>query len=130
MNGQNPQQRCQMKFLCLAYGDEAGWNSLSDAEKKEALAQDAVIRERGNLMSAVRPTATSVTNWDRQLDVKHAPSVETKLPLAGFSVIEAENVEEVIRLVSGTPCARAKGVIEIRPFWNPADDDSVEIKHS
>ena len=41
-----------MKFLCLAYGDEDGWNTLSDEEKREALAQDALIRERGNPMSA------------------------------------------------------------------------------
>lgn len=36
-----------MKFLCLAYGDEDGWNSLSDDEKQKVLAQDAVIRDRG-----------------------------------------------------------------------------------
>lgn len=49
-----------MKFLCLAYGDEAGWNSLNEEEKREVLAQDAVIRGRGNLMSAVQRTVTSV----------------------------------------------------------------------
>ena len=31
-----------MKFLCLAYGDEDGWNSLSKDEQREVLAQDAV----------------------------------------------------------------------------------------
>jgi hypothetical protein len=36
-----------MKFLCLAFGDEAGWNSLGDEEKTEVLAQDEVIRSRG-----------------------------------------------------------------------------------
>jgi hypothetical protein len=38
-----------MKFLCLAYGSEDGWNSLTEDEKREVLAQDAVIRDRGNL---------------------------------------------------------------------------------
>lgn len=37
-------------------------------------------------------------------------------PVAGFSVIEAADVKEVIDRVSGTPCARAKGAIEIRPI--------------
>lgn len=72
-------------------------------------------------MSAVKNTVTSVRNWDGLLDVGNAPLAGTGLPLAGFSVIEAENVEEVIRLVSNTPCARANGVIEIRPFRNPDD---------
>jgi len=111
-----------VKFLCLAYGDEAGWNSLSEKEKQEALAQDAKIRDRGNLMSAVKTTVTSVKNWDGHLEVSNESLAGAKLLLAGFSVIEAENVDAVVKLVSNTPCARAKGFIEIRPFWNPGDD--------
>lgn len=111
-----------MKFLCLAYGDEAGWNTLSEEEKGEVLAQDAVIRDQGNLMSAVQGTVTSVRNWGSNLEVNHEPFARNELPLAGFSVIEADNVEEVIDLVSNTPCARARGVIEIRAFWNLGDE--------
>ena len=107
-----------MKFLCLAYGDEAGWNGLNDSEKKEVLAQDKVIQERGNLMSAVQPKVTAVRNWNKNLKVTEGTDEHHGLPLAGFSVIEAENVEEVVDLVANTPCARANGVIEIRPFWN------------
>jgi hypothetical protein len=108
-----------MKFLCLAYGDEAGWHSLSEGEKAEVLGHDAVIRDRGNLMSAVQPTVTSVRNWDRHLEVSSDSFARRDLPLAGFSVIEAENMEEAVKLVSNTPCARARGIIEIRPLWNP-----------
>ncbi len=111
-----------MKFLCLAYGDEEGWNSLSEIEKQEVLDQDAVIRERGNLMSAVQTKVTSVRNHNRTLEVTDRPYTHHQLPLAGFSVIEAGNLDEVIELVSNTPCARAKGVIEIRPFWDHPSD--------
>jgi hypothetical protein len=107
-----------MKFLCLAYGDEEGWNSLSDSEQQAALAHDAVIRNRGNLMSAVQPTVTSVRNWDGKPDVTDGAFFQHVLPLAGFSVIEAESLHEVTELVSNTPCARARGVIEIRPLWD------------
>ena len=111
-----------MKFLCLAYGDEAGWNSLSEEEKREVLAQDTVIRDRGNLMSAVQRTVTSVRNWDGNLEINKVPFARNELPLAGFSVIEAEYEAEVVKLVSNTPCARGRGVIEIRPFWNVSDE--------
>lgn len=110
-----------MKFLCLAYGDEHGWKSLSQEEQREALAKDAVIRERGNLMAAVQQTVTRVRNWDGNLEVNDAPMEKRELPLAGFSVIEAASVEEVVKLVSSTPCARARGEIEIRPFLESAD---------
>lgn len=106
-----------MKFLCLAYGDEAGWNSLTDNQKQDVLAQDAVIRDRGNLMSAVKPDVTTVKNWEGNLEVSGAAFSELHLPLAGFSVIEADSIDEVVELVKNTPCARAKGAIEIRPFW-------------
>lgn len=111
-----------MKFLCLAYGDEDGWNSLNEGEKNESLSHDKVIRDRGNLMSAVRPKVTSVRNWDKKLEITEEPYTQHKLQLAGFSVIEAESLDEVIELVSNTPCARAKGVIEIRPFWDLSAD--------
>ncbi len=105
-----------MKFLCLAYGDEAGWNSLSDGEKQEVLSNDKVILDRGDLMSAVQPKVTTVRNWDEELEIKDEPFAKNELPLAGFSVIEANSVEDVIELVKNTPCARAKGMIEIRQF--------------
>lgn len=107
-----------MKFLCLAYGDEAGWNELNESEKEEVLAQDKMIQEKGNLMSAVQPKVTAVRNWDKNLRVTEESGEHHGLPLAGFSVIEAENMEEVIDLVADTPCARANGVIEVRPFWD------------
>ena len=106
-----------MKFLCLAYGDEAGWNSLSAAEKEAALAADAAIRERGNPMAAVRPEVRTVSNWGEGLSVSETPHARHALPLAGFSVIEADGYEQVIEAVARTPCARARGYIEIRPFW-------------
>lgn len=110
-----------MKFLCLAFGDEAGWDSLSDEEKDEALAQDDAIRSRGATMSAVLPQVTSVRNWNRRLEVSNEPYV-TGLPLAGFSIIEAEDVDEVVKMVSNTPCARANGVIEIHPLWDTSGE--------
>jgi hypothetical protein len=111
-----------MKFLCLAYGDEEGWNALSESERQEVLAQDEVIRDRGNLMAAVQTQVTSVRNWDEILEVTNEPLAQPPLPLAGFSVIEAESLEEVIELVKNTPCPRARGFVEIRPFADLSKD--------
>lgn len=113
-----------MKFLCLAYGDEAGWNSLSENEKKEVLAQDEIVRNRGNYMTAVKPEVTTVKNWDKNLEITNSFNAQDSVPLAGFSIIEADNVDEVIKLVSNTPCARAKGYIEVRPFWDFIDESA------
>jgi hypothetical protein len=111
-----------VKFLCLAYGDEEGWSQLSDEEKRNALAQDARIRDRGNLVAAVRRRGTSVRNWEGKLEVGDLSASQDDLPLAGFSVIEATSLDEVIGLLSNTPCARARGVVEIWPFWDAPGD--------
>jgi hypothetical protein len=112
-----------MKFLCLAYGDEAGWDSLSTEEQEKALAQDEVIRRKGHLVSAVKPDVRTVRNWSGQPNAVDEPGGPRDLPLAGFSIIEANSIEEVVDLVSGTPCARARGYIEIRPFWDLQEQD-------
>lgn len=105
-----------MKFLCLAYGDEKDWNGLTQAEQDELLRQDEVIRRGGALMAAVETNVTTVTAWDGQATVTIGSYHTLRAPLAGFSVIEASSIEEVIQLVAGTPCARAHGAIEIRPI--------------
>jgi hypothetical protein len=103
-----------MKFLCLAYGDEKAWNALAEKEQERLLAQDQVLRSRGDVVAAVKPTATTVTAWDGTPNTTHRAFANPHLPLAGFSIIEAVDLAEVIRLIANTPCARANGAIEVR----------------
>ena len=105
-----------MKFLCLAYGAEKDWKALTEDEQDALLAQDEVLRKRGALMAAVEPEVTTVRAWDSNPSTTADAFARSDIPLAGFSVIEADNIDEAVRLVAGTPCARAKGAIEIRPI--------------
>jgi hypothetical protein len=105
-----------MKYLCLAYGDEKDWNVLTKKEQDEMLSQDEVLRNRGALVAAVQTTVTTVRAWNGKPTTADGTFADSKAPLAGFSIIEADDLDEVIRLVAGTPCARAKGAIEIRPI--------------
>ena len=105
-----------MKYLCLAYGNEEDWKALTDQEREAFLAQDAVIRDRGALTGAVTTEVTTVRAWTGTPETLPQPFASAPRHLAGFSILEAENLEEAVRLVAGTPCARAKGAIEIRPI--------------
>ncbi len=107
-----------MKFLCLAYRSGDDWDKLPKREQDELLAQDKVIRERGAVMAPVEQEVKTLRAWNGTPTTTDAPFAVAKLPLAGFSIIEAANLDEVIRLVAGTPCARAKGAIEIRAFMD------------
>ena len=105
-----------MKFLCLAYGAEEDWNALTGEEQDALLAQDERLRRRGALMAAVEPRVTTVRAWDGTPSATDGAFGRMEAPLAGFSVIEADSIEEAVRLVADTPCARARGAIEIRPI--------------
>lgn len=111
-----------MKFLCLAYGSEEGWNALTSQEQDEALKQDEELKSKGNFLSAVKPKITTVTNWGGDLVIANESFARSSIPLAGFSIIEANDIDEAISLVANTPCARAQGAIEIRPFWDLGSD--------
>lgn len=41
------------------------------------------------------------------------------LPVAGFAIIEAADMEEAIRMMANVPCAVAHGVVEIWPLHEP-----------
>jgi len=104
-----------MKYLCLAYGDEKDWNALSRDQQDALLAQDDVLRGRGDLVAAVG-RATTVRAWDGKATTTDGPFATAAAPLAGFGVIDAADLDEAIRLVEGTPCARAKGAVELWPI--------------
>ena len=105
-----------MKYLCLAYGDEKDWQQLSKAEQDALLAQDDVLRRRGDLVAAVEPSATTVRAWDGVPKATKGGFAESQVPLAGFSIIEAPDLERAIELVADTPCARAGGAVELHPI--------------
>ena len=107
-----------MRFLCLAYGEEKDWKILSSGEQEALLAQDDVLRKRGDLVATVGP-GTTVRAWDGEPSLADGPFAVGAAPLVGFSLIEATDLDEAVRLVADTPCARAKGAVELWPVAEP-----------
>jgi hypothetical protein len=106
-----------MQFLCLAYGAEKDWLALTTTQQKEYLAQDDLLRARGAAVAAVHDSVTTVTAWDGPPVVTQTSFATSGVPLAGFSIIDAADIDEAVQLVANTPCARARGAVEIRPLW-------------
>jgi len=105
-----------MKYLVLAYGAEEDWKALSEREQEALLAQDEFLRNRGALVAAVETTVTTVRAWDGKTAATDGALASAGVPLAGFGVIEATDLNEAIELVAKTPCARTKGAVELRPI--------------
>ena len=103
-----------MKFLVLAYGAEADWLALSPEQQEALLAQDGVLRARGDIVAAVgQPTTVRSPGGDTVI-AEHG-FASAPLPMVGFGLIDADDADHAVRLVEGTPCARANGAVELWP---------------
>ncbi len=105
-----------MKYLVLAYGHERDWQALGKREQDELLVQDQALRDRGDLVAALAGAPTTVRAWDGAAQATEGPFGVAPLPLAGFGIVEAADLDEAVRLVANTPCARARGAVELRPI--------------
>ena len=103
-------------FITVGYGDQQGYDRTASAVRDAAHAHDARLKANGAVIG-VAGTPTQVRNHaDAGVQTTAGPFMQSALPVAGFALIEAENLEEAIALVSKTPCAVAYGVVEVWPL--------------
>lgn len=53
---------------------------------------------------------------DSGVQTQTAAFMSSPLPIAGFAIIEAANIDEAINLLAKSPCAVVHGVVEIWPL--------------
>lgn len=104
------------KFVTIGYGDRAGYDATAPEVRNAAHEHDARLREAGALIG-VAGNPMQVRNHDaKDIEKTAGAFMRSDLPIAGFGIIEAANLEEAIDLVSRTPCAVAHGVVEVWPL--------------
>lgn len=103
-------------FITIGYGDQAGYERTDQAVKDAAHAYDAGLVESGAVAGIAGPPV-QVRNHDAAgVRTTDGPFLRSDLPLAGFGVIEAADLDEAIAKAAGTPCAVAHGVVEVWPL--------------
>jgi hypothetical protein len=112
-----------MQFLMLVYTDEALLEKLPPAEfdamMRGCLEHADELRGEGRLLDSqqLEPPSTARTLRARggRTTVLDGPFAETKEVLAGFNVLEAESLDEAVRLAEQFPWLET-GSIELRPI--------------
>jgi hypothetical protein len=103
-------------FLTIGYGSSAGYEATAPALRDKAHAHDAWLVSQGVVMGAVG-TPTQVRNPECSgVTTTNGAFMRAGLPLAGFALLEAANLEEAVDRVATTPCAVAHGVVEVWPL--------------
>ena len=104
-----------MKYLCLVYLSQEKWSAVPD---RECFASSNGLRSAGVLLAAepLHPveTATTVRVRDGKMTVTDGPFAETKEQLAGFYLVDANDLDEAIQIAAKIPPVR-EGSIEVRP---------------
>lgn len=107
------------RFLTIGYGDQAGYDRTPLELREAAHAHDARLVAAG-AVTAVLADPVQVTNTrNNGTTTQPGPYMKSALPVAGFSLIEAESLDAAIEMVAQTPCAVAEGVVEV---WQVAEE--------
>jgi hypothetical protein len=103
-------------FITIGYGDAAGYHRVSDECRQAAHARDDELRAAGALIGRAEQPVQVRNPEGAGLQTEAGPYLQSGLPIAGFAVVEAEDLDAAIELVSQTPCAVAHGVVEVWPL--------------
>jgi hypothetical protein len=125
-----------MRYMLLIYEDETLWERISEQEK------GAIFQEVGEYVGGLRKsgvcqagaplqptsTATTVRMKNGKTLITDGPFAETKEQLAGYNIVEAQNLDEAISIAARHPGVLVgRHAIEVRPIRerldaSPTDD--------
>ena len=111
-----------MKFICLGYHDPSKWLQLTDKERNalvdECFDYDDELRKNGHFAGGEAlddpSTAKTLRYSNKRLSATDGPYAETKEQLGGILILEADNLEHAVELMSKHPGVK-NGPFEIRP---------------
>jgi hypothetical protein len=116
-----------MQYLLLVYTDAELLDKLPEAEfnteMRECLRSADAQVEQGKVLGfqQLQPAATARTVRVRngRATVLDGPFAETKEMLAGFNLVQADSMEEAVRMAHELPWTKY-GAIEVRPVGDIA----------
>ncbi|HEV2514703.1 MAG TPA: YciI family protein [Devosia sp.] len=123
-----------MRYMMLIHHDEV---ALANAPQKELWADYAAFNEAlakaGGGMAAgerLQPAsaATTVRFGDGRTEVLDGPYADTREQLAGYFLIEVDNLDEAIAWAKRCPSSRY-GSIEIRPLAENYPRPDLSLRH-
>lgn len=102
-----------MKYLCLGYLDMNNFDAAPEAVKsailKECFAQCKPFRETGKVVAEEGLQHSSLAKTIRPKNgiptVTDGPFIETKEQLGSFFIVEADNIDEAVKVASLHPAA-------------------------
>jgi hypothetical protein len=113
-----------MRYMLLIYKDESVYDALPPERRaaifKEANEYSEALRPSGFYQVGEplesTPTAKTVRMKNGKALTTDGPFAETKEQLAGYTIVEAPNLDEALAFAAKHPLVRAGLSIEVRPI--------------
>ena len=113
-----------MNYMLLAYGNEEKFNQLTQDEMTalvdRCMAYDEELHATGKVGGSLSWASKSLRLKNGKLSVTDGPYVDTKEVVGGVVILEADDLDEAVRLASLHPAARMGEelgwAIELRPM--------------
>lgn len=124
-----------MKYMLLVYGAEDAWSEEERAAcmvESTELCNDLARQDKFLGASPLQPIAAarSVRVREGKQLVTDGPFAETREQLAGYFLVDVDNLDEAIAIASRVPGAKV-GTVEIRPLFELSGLPEVEsVSHS
>ena len=120
-----------MQYLLLIYGDQNGWESMSEEERGQVFQAygsfTQELEQSGAMVAgnALQPTETATTVRIRNDETltTDGPFAETKEQLGGYYLVNVDSLDEALEWAAKIPGAR-HGSIEVRPVMVFEEDMS------
>jgi len=112
----------EMRYALFVCTDESEELSEEDVQEhwKAFMSFQNDLEARGALvlLQRLQPTskATKVSKRGGDLVIADGPFAETREQIAGFYVIECEDLDEALEIAAQNPAAEF-GTVEVRPVW-------------
>jgi hypothetical protein len=108
-----------MEYALLIYVPDA-WEQLSKEEREALYREYAAIREILGFIGGAElepvEKATTVRVTAGETLITDGPFADTKEVFGGYYLVEADDLDAVIRIAARIPAARIGGSVEIRPI--------------
>ena len=120
-----------MQYLLLIYGDENGWETMSEEENGQIYQaymefsqeiQDSGVLVRGDALEPTQ-TATTVRVRNDETLTTDGPFAETKEQLGGYYLVDVGSIDEALEWAAKIPGAK-HGSVEVRPLMVFDEDGS------
>ena len=109
-----------MQYLIQIFSDENVWETLSEEQRTAISAEYMQLNEdagvRGGAQLQPADTATTVRVQDSRTLTTDGPFAETKEAIAGYWVLEADDLDDAVAFAARIPAARLGGAVEVRPL--------------